>query len=196
MRHLQLLILSLALLLSACGFHLRGLGSFQLAFEQLELTADDSYASISRAVGERLQSQGVELTPNAEFRLHLGHEQFSSRKVGGSPGSHSADYQLSSSLDYSIRAGTLPDLVNGKLQATRNLSINQNQASASDEEERLLRNEIRDELVMQLMLRLQSLQPEQLRQRKEEELRKREAQQSQERQLEQLPQSPDQSYAN
>src|SRR5690606_35532312 len=122
-----------------------------------------------------LLGQGVELTPDAEFRLHLGHENHSSRKVSGNPGSHSAEYQLISAVSYRIVADNLPALVNDRVQVQRNLSINQNQTSASDEEERLLRNEMRDELVMQLLLRLQALQPQQLQLRKEQELRKLEA---------------------
>ena len=175
MRLVQLFTLSLALLISACGFHLRGLGSFELALTELEFSAADSYSPLSDTVRKRLISQGVNLSPSAEFNLHLGHENYSKRKVSGNPGSHSAEYQITTSLDYRINSGGINNLVQDRVQVQRYLSINQNQASASDEEERLLRKEMRDELVMQLMLRLQALKPEDLQHLKELELRKLEA---------------------
>lgn len=178
----RLFVLPLILLLSACGFQLRGLGSHELAFSQLQLTGEDSHSALNRAVQQRLQAQGIELSPAAEFSLHLEREQQFKRKISGSPGSHSAEYQLGNSLAYSIRSGNLPPLVSGQVQVQRNLLTNQNQTS--DEEERLLRNEMRDELVMQLMLRLHALQPEQLQLRKEQELQRMEAERAAARELE------------
>lgn len=194
MRPAQLLTLSLLLLLSACGFHLRGLGSFELSISELELSAADNYSSIAKEVRSRLQGQGVELTSSAEFNLHLGHEQQERRRTSSNLGSYSSEYQLTSSLDYSIRSGSLPPLVSGQVQVQRQLSVSQNQSSASDEEERLLRNEMRDELVMQLMMRLQAIRPEQLQQRKEEELRKQEAFRATERELQLQQPGPAQPF--
>lgn len=192
MRAVHLFTLFIALLLSACGFQLRGLGSYELAFSQLALSSEDPHSALTRAVQLRLQSQGIDISPAAEFGLHLGREQHERRRVSGSPGSHSAEYQLSNSLSYSIRSGNLPALVSGQVQVQRNLVNNQNQTSASDEEERLLRSEMRDELVMQLMLRLHALQPEQLQLRKEQELKRLEAESAaaRELQLQQQQQTP------
>jgi len=69
---------------------------------------------------------------------------------------------LTSSIDYALRSGDLPDLITGTAEVQRALSFNQNHVSASNEESRLLRNEMRNELVMQLMMRLQAIKPEQL----------------------------------
>ncbi len=162
MRLAQLLTLSLALALSACGFQLRGTGSFEFHLKELRFSSDDRLAPLAKELQERLQAQGVTLTDSAGYRLHLGRENQSQRTVSFTAGTRSSEQMLTSAVDYEIRSGELPALVKGQAEVQRALSFNQNHVSASSEEARMLREEMRNELVMQLMLRLQAIRPEQL----------------------------------
>lgn len=162
MRIQHLATIALTLLLTACGFHLRGMGSFDFALQELQFKSADSRAPLAKALESRLEAQGVELNATAPFTLYLEHEQHTQRVVSYTAGTRSAEHMLTSSVDYAIRAGDLPDLMTGTAEVQRVLSFNQNHVSASNEEASLLRNEMRNELVMQLMMRLQAIKPEQL----------------------------------
>lgn len=162
MRIYPLATLALTLLLSACGFHLRGTGSFDFFLQELHFQAADSYAPLAKTLERRLSAQGVELNSGAPFTLHLQREQQTKRVVSYTAGTRSAEHLLTSSVEYALRSGSLPDLISGTAQVQRSLSFNQNHVSASSQEEQLLRKEMRNELVMQLMMRLQAIKPEQL----------------------------------
>lgn len=164
MRLAQLLTLSLALLLTACGFQLRGTGHDQLALKELRFSSDDQLAPLAMQLQEQLRTRGVTLTGSAEYSLHLGREIHQQRTVSFTAGTRSSEQLLTSTVDYEIRSGRLPALITGQAEVQRTQYANQSHASASSEEVRLLRNEMRNELLMQLMQRLQALQPAQLEQ--------------------------------
>ena len=162
MRLAQLFTLSMALVLSACGFQLRGTGNYDFQLKELRFSSDDRLAPLAKELQERLQAQGVTLTDSAEYRLHLGRETHSQRTVSFTAGTRSSEQMLTSTVDYEIRSGNLPALIKGQAEVQRAQSFNQNHVSASSEEARMLRDEMRNELVMQLMLRLQAIKPGQL----------------------------------
>lgn len=162
MRLAQLFTLSLALLLSACGFQLRGTGSFDFSLKELRFSSDDRLAPLAKTLQERLQDQGVTLTDSAEYSLHLGREAYSQRTISFTAGTRSSEQMLTSTVNYEIRSGQLPALIKGQAEVQRVQSFNQNHVSASSEEANMLREEMRNEMVMQLMLRLQAIKPEQL----------------------------------
>ncbi|NLY16198.1 MAG: hypothetical protein GXZ05_07420 [Gammaproteobacteria bacterium] len=164
MRLAQLLTLSMALVLSACGFHLRGTGSFQFALKELHFTSADRFAPLSEMLQQRLLSQGVELTSSAEYSLYLGREEHTRRTISFTAGTRSSEQMLTTTVDYEIRYAGLPALLTGQAEVQRTQSFNQNHVSASSEEALLLRDEMRNELVMQLMQRLQAVRPAQLEQ--------------------------------
>ncbi|TDQ35380.1 LPS assembly lipoprotein LptE [Thiopseudomonas denitrificans] len=167
MRLAHLFTLSLALVLSACGFQLRGTGNFEFSLKELRFSSDDRLAPLASQLQERLRAQGVELTDSAEYSLHLGRETQSQRVVSFTAGTRSSEQMLTSTVDYEIRSGQLPALIRGQAEIQRAQSFNQNHVSASSEEARMLRDEMRNELVMQLMLRLQAIKPAQLEQLRE-----------------------------
>ncbi|MFB1011359.1 MAG: hypothetical protein QMB92_07980 [Thiopseudomonas sp.] len=164
MRLAHLVTLSLALLLGACGFQLRGTGSFDFAIKEFRFKADDSLAPLAKNLQESLQNQGIVLSDTAEYSLHLGREEHSQRQVSFTAGTRTGENMLISSVPYEIRLGNLPALISEHAEVQRVMSFNHSHASASSEENNLLREEMRRELVNQLLLRLQALKPEQLEQ--------------------------------
>ncbi|MBS7326536.1 MAG: hypothetical protein KIG85_08000 [Thiopseudomonas sp.] len=164
MRLAHLVTLSLALLLGACGFQLRGTGSFDFAIKEFRFKASDSLAPLAKNLQESLKNQGITLTDSAEYSLYLGHEALSQRQVSFTAGTRTGESMLTSSVLYEIRSGDLPALISGRAEVQRVMSFNHSHAAASNEENNLLREEMRRELVNQLLLRLQALKPEQLEQ--------------------------------
>ena len=189
-------VLGLAFLLTACGFHLRGTGSTQMALTELNFASRDALSPLSREVQQSLINNNVLISSSAPFTLHLGLVHQSQRTASFTPSRRSSEIQLTSSVAYELRSGNLPPLLQDSIEVQRVYAFNQNNVTGSQQEEVMLQEEMRRELVTQLMLRLQAITPEQLQGLKEQAERtaQAEAQAGEEakraRQLEQPQQSP------
>lgn len=189
-------VLGLAFVLTACGFQLRGTGTTQMALTELNFAARDALSPLGKEVKSTLANNKVLVTTSAPFTLYIGPEETSRRTASFTPGTRSAEYQLTSSVTYELRSGSLPALLQDRVEVQRTYAYSQDNVTASGQEEALLREEMRRELVMQLMMRLQAVTPDQLQGLKEQAERKAQAEaQAREaairaRQLEQPQQSP------
>ncbi|MCK9535229.1 MAG: LPS assembly lipoprotein LptE [Pseudomonas sp.] len=155
-------VLGLAFLLTACGFHLRGTGTTQMALSELNFAARDAFSPLGKQVTESLANNNVTISSSAPFTLYLGAEENSRRTASFTPGTRSAEYTLTSSANYELRSGSLPALIQDSVKVQRSYAYNQDNVTGSSQEEALLRQEMRAELVMQLMMRLQAVNPTQL----------------------------------
>ena len=155
-------VLGLAFLMTACGFHLRGTGSTQMALTELNFAARDALSPLSKDVKQSLINNKVTISSSAPFTLYLGLEEDSRRTASFTAGTRSAEYALTTALNYELRSGNLPALIQDSVAVQRSYAYNQNNVTGSGQEEALLRQEMRRELVMQLMMRLQAITPTQL----------------------------------
>ena len=189
-------VLGLALLLTACDFHLRGTGSTQMALTELNFASRDDLSPLSREVKQSLINNKVLISSSAPFTLYLGLVEQSRRTASFTPGTRTAEYQLTSAATYELRSGSLPALLQDRVEVQRFYAFNHNNVAGSSQEEMMLHDEMRRELVTQLMMRLQAITPEQLQDLKEQAERtaQAEAQAREEsiraRQIEQPQQSP------
>ena len=155
-------VLGLAFLMTACGFHLRGTGSTQMALTELNFAARDALSPLSKDVKQSLINNKVAISSSAPFTLYLGLEEDSRRTASFTAGTRSAEYTLTTAFNYELRSGNLPALIQDSVAVQRSYAYNQNNVTGSGQEEALLRQEMRRELVMQLMMRLQAITPTQL----------------------------------
>ena len=91
-------VLGLALLLTACGFQLRGTGTTQMALTELNFAARDALSPLGKEVKSTLANNKVLVTTSAPFTLYIGPEETSRRTASFTPGTRSAEYQLTSSV--------------------------------------------------------------------------------------------------
>lgn len=168
-------VLGLACLISACGFNLRGTGSTQMTLSELNFAARDALSPLSKHTKESLANNQVEVSNNAPFTLYLGPEESSRRTASFTAGTRSAEYSLSSAVSYELRSGNLPALLQDRVEVQRTYAHNQNNVTGSGQEEALLREEMRGDLVLQLMMRLQAITPAQLQGLKEQAQLRQEA---------------------
>ncbi len=155
-------VLGLAFLMTACGFHLRGTGTMQMALNELNFEARDALSPIGKQVKEGLINNKVRVSSGAPFTLYVGPEETSQRTASFTAGTRSAEYTLTSSVSYELRSGNLPALLQDRVEVQRTYAHNQNNVTGSGQEAALLREEMRRDLVMQLMMRLQAVTPTQL----------------------------------
>ncbi|WP_223570496.1 LPS assembly lipoprotein LptE [Pseudomonas sp. BF-R-26] len=160
----NLLVMGLAVLLSACGFQLRGTGTTELAIKELDLSARNAYGETVTQLRQVLESSGVKVYSSAPYKLFLADEQESQRILSYAGAGRTGEYQMSTVLSYDIRGqGNLP-LLSDKLEVQKVFIHDGNNLVGSDQEANDARKEMRRELVQRMMLRLQQLTPTQLEQ--------------------------------
>ena len=171
----SIIVLGLAFLMTACGFHLRGTGTTQMALNELNFTARDALSPLGKMVKESLVNNKVQVSSSAPFTLYVGPEETTQRTASFTAGTRSAEYTLTTAVSYELRSGKLPTLLQDRIEVQRTYAHNQNNVTGSGQEEALLREEMRRDLVMQLMMRLQAVTPTQLEALKEQAQRKAQA---------------------
>ncbi|AUM71972.1 LPS assembly lipoprotein LptE [Pseudomonas fluorescens] len=160
----NLLVVGLAVLLSACGFQLRGTGTTELAVKELDLSARDAYGETVKMLRQTLENSGVKVYSGAPYKLVLTGEQQSQRSLSYAGAGRSAEYELTNVLNYEIRGHNDLSLLDDKLQVQKVYLHDGNNITGSDQESIEVRGEMRRELVQRMMLRLQQLSPAQLEQ--------------------------------
>ena len=158
----NLLVMGLAVLLSACGFQLRGTGTTELAIKELDLSARNAYGETVTQLRQVLESSGVKVYTGAPYKLVLTDEQETQRILSYAGAGRTGEYQLTTVLNYDIRGQDNLPLLSDKLEVQKVFIHDGNNLVGSDQEASDARKEIRRELVQRMMLRLQQLTPAQL----------------------------------
>lgn len=170
-----LLVLGLASLLSACGFHLRGTGqNGQFAIKELDLSARNAYGETIRLLREQLEASHVKIHAGAPYELVLVSEDQRQRIASYTTSGRGSEYELVSELKYELRGKQDLPLTGSTVMARRVYMYDQNNINGSNQQAKQLSDEMRNELVQQTMMRLQQLTPgklEQLQQKAEEQAR-------------------------
>ncbi|WPO99432.1 LPS assembly lipoprotein LptE [Pseudomonas sp. HR96] len=158
----NLLVMGLAVLLSACGFQLRGTGSNTLAIKELNVSARDAYGETVKLLKSTLQSGGVKVDDTAPYKLVLTSEKEDQRTASYSGSARSVDIELSTVVTYELRGATPDPLLSDKVEVEKDFTHDGNNLAGSDSESTEIRREMRRELVQRLILRLQQLTPARL----------------------------------
>ncbi|MDG6402674.1 hypothetical protein QCD79_21935, partial [Pseudomonas quasicaspiana] len=90
----NLLVMGLAVLLSACGFQLRGTGANQLSIKELDVSARDAYGKTVVQLRQVLEGSGVKIYTGAPYKLVILNEQETQRSASSSGSGRSAEYTL------------------------------------------------------------------------------------------------------
>lgn len=158
----NLLVMGLAVLLSACGFQLRGTGTTDLAIRELDLSARNAYGPTVTQLRQVLQGSGVKVYAGAPYKLTLTDEQETRRTLSYAGAGRSGEYEMTNVLSYEIQGHDNLPLLSDNLQVQKVFVHDGNNLVGSDQEAAQVREELRRELVQRMMLRLQQLTPTQL----------------------------------
>ena len=158
----NLLVMGLAVLLSACGFQLRGTGTNQLSITELDVTARNAYGETVRQLRQVLESSGVKITESAPYKLVLTSEQESQRAATYTGVGGTVEYQLTNVLNYEIEGQNHLPLLSNKIEVHKMYLQDTSNITGSDQEAAMAKQEMRREVVQQMVLRLEQLTPEKL----------------------------------
>ncbi|HSC84310.1 MAG TPA: LPS assembly lipoprotein LptE [Pseudomonas sp.] len=164
----NLMVIGLAVLLSACGFQLRGTGTGEFALKEIDLQSRDAYSDTAKQLQKQLENSGVKVHSGAPYKLFLAREQESKRTASYTGNARSAENELTTTLDYEIRGAKDTLLLSDKLEVQSVHTQDDNNLIGSDQASVQLRQEMRRELIQQLSMRLQLITPAQLEQLQQE----------------------------
>ncbi len=157
----RLTLLALALLLSSCGFQLRGAAN--LPYDTLHVAAapTSTFATqFRRAVTTGSQTKVVDNPKDAQATLHVIGEAREKSILSLSGGGRVREYQLRYRVQYRVA-----DRDNKELRAPttivlhRDFSFNDNDTLSKESEEALLYRDMQTDAVQQLLRQLQAVRP-------------------------------------
>ena len=156
---MRLLLLVLALSIQACGFTLRDNDAIVSSFDNLNLELAQPQSELSallqrslRAAGVSLSSQQLKTTPT----LTVNNEQISTRPVSINPRARASQVELRLSVNIALTVGGKPTIPDETLTVVRTYFQDIENIAGNQEEAQIIANELRQELVNQLMRRLES----------------------------------------
>jgi LPS-assembly lipoprotein len=161
----NLLVLGLATLLGACGFHLRGTGTNEMTIKEMDLKARDAYGQTVTDLKAALERSGVKVISGAPYTLNLNSEAEDNRTAAYTGSAHSSEIQLSQRLDYSLTGDQQRVLLDDHIDVQKVYVHDGNNLTGSDQEANRVRTEMRRELIQRMMLRLSQLTPADLQKR-------------------------------
>ncbi len=162
MRQTGWIILGLGLIFtSGCGFHLRGAADLPDSIKTLFIQGIDLYQTRGRALKTGLENNGV--TVMSQYKA--GHavmtvtENVQERRVlSVGADAKVSEYELYGAMRFSISDGQGKALLSQQLvESQRDYQFDQNQVLSADEEERLLREQMDQQLVQAVLRRLSAL---------------------------------------
>jgi LPS-assembly lipoprotein len=158
----NLLVIGLAVVLSACGFQLRGTGTTKMALTDLNVTARDAYGETAKQLRTTLQQSGVNVHAGAAYVLDLANESESQRTTSYSGSARSAEYELTTKIDYQLIGHEKRVLLNDSVEVNSTVTHDGSNLMGSQSASDQVRGEMRRQIVQSLMLRLQQMTPQRL----------------------------------
>ena len=155
-----LLLGMLSVLISACGFQLRGVA--KLPFETMYVEASDT-SPVGNDLRRALKSSNVRITnsaPEAQAVVQLLGETREKIILSLSGGGRVREYQLRMRVSFRVYGPNNKELlVPTELVLLRDLSYDDTQILAKESEEALLFRDIQSDAVQQIMRRVSAINP-------------------------------------
>lgn len=158
----NLLVMGLAVLLSACGFQLRGTGTNALSIKELDVSARDAYGDVVTQLRQTLTNSGVHVYTGAQYKLFIAREDEDQRTASYAGSGRSAEYELTTVLKYEIHGSKDVLLLDDSVQSQKVFVHDGNNLIGSDQEAAQIRKEMHTDLVQKVLARLQQLTPQRL----------------------------------
>ncbi len=153
-------MIALLILLSACGWQLRGTVALSSLTDTLHLTSQDDYGALMVELRNRLASDDIVLTDSpteARYTLRINRELVDKRVAAVGSDALASAYELTLRAEFDVLdqrgAPIATQLVSS---VTRSYNASAGSAGSSAQEEALLSREMRTELAQQILRQLQA----------------------------------------
>ena len=162
MKNFKLTYLLISILITSCGFHLRGSQNFSEILPEVNVSGVNKYSDLGRELLRALAAANVNVFDESLFVLNITNDSFSKRVLSVDSAGRANQYELRYDVGFTL----VKTVKNEKEQKTVDLIPAQNITekreylfdanlilAAQDEEKRLKKN-MRQSVILQLMRRL------------------------------------------
>lgn len=150
----RLFIGLLSLFLTACGFHLRGMMEVPTWLHDVAISADAVDTELVAMLKSQLNSSKVKVHRNileAPYLLVITNSNFQQRIISIGASTNPRQYELILTVELMLQSKKGEILLpKRQIMVTRQLTVNNDRILGSNEEERILMNEMRQEAIIQL----------------------------------------------
>ncbi len=157
-RHI-IIALGLLSLLSACGFQLRGSGGTALpeSWHDMYLVTGNPNSELSREIESSFAAHGVNWVAqeNANYIVKVGPEKFAQRNLSLNAQARAAEFELALSTDFIVVDSQGKEIMEkSEVSVLRQMENDPSNVVGKAEETRILRSEMRSDLVRKIMRRI------------------------------------------
>jgi LPS-assembly lipoprotein len=163
MVYLRLMLVACAVTaLSGCGFSLRGSAALPPELQTLQIQSADANSDIVRELRRALRNNDVNVdddtTQSSGYSLQVGQEQNSERALSVNSQARAGEYQLTMSVPFQLLNAGAAIMGPETITLERVYLADPENAAAKSDEARLIQQEMRRELALQILRRLQVAQ--------------------------------------
>ena len=154
------LVFGCVMLMSGCGFHLRGQAPLPPSLAAPFLETGDHYTPLYAALEARLRSAGAKLSTDpagASAVIHLHKDETSRELLSVTARNTPGEFEVYYTVEYSVSAGGRELLARQRVTLTRDFSYDETAVLAKEHEEQSLREALADELAGLMLRRLAAL---------------------------------------
>ncbi len=147
------------LLLSSCGFHLRGDYLLSPQLQTLHLSSADKFGELTRQVKQHLNLNKIKLVANASQgipQLRIFKDSLNRRTLSVFPNGQVAEYELIYTVSYQV-AFSADNVHSFKFELNRDYQDNPNKALAKSRELDLMLSEMRIEAANKILRDLSTI---------------------------------------
>lgn len=150
--------LALAGLITGCGWQLRGQMTIADGINNIYVSAKNAHGQLANELKNTIKNNQITVgttQSDAQYSIFIEREDEDRRTVAVGGDTLASEYELNMSADYRIenQAGAIV-VPTTTAEAIRNYSYDRNDVIAKDEEERLIKEEMRRTIVQQILRRL------------------------------------------
>ncbi|KTD43209.1 LPS assembly lipoprotein LptE [Legionella quateirensis] len=150
--------LLLVLLLSACGFHLRGVIDIPEWLNNVSIISRDGDKDLISKMKTQLEGYKIDVNPdpaNAKYWLIINKSNVHQQIISIGASTNPRQYQLIMTTLFSLQTPKGQIIKAPKqVMVTRQLTVNNNRILGSNEEETILLNEMHQDTVIQILNRI------------------------------------------
>ena len=152
---------AVVLMLGGCGFHLEGLGTLPNAMALTYLESDKSYTDFYISMRNALRTNGSSLVSSpgeAGAVLKILDDSTGQRVLSVSARNTPREYEVFYAVTFSLQVGAQSLIPSESLIVTRSYTYDETRVLGKSAEERDLRRALADDLVRQVLRRIQASQ--------------------------------------
>lgn len=154
----RLIVPLLALLLSACGFHLRGLINPPTWLNNVAIVSESNEKQLLSMLSTQLESYHIEVNPDpalAKYWLVINSETLNRQIISIGASTNPRQYTLLLTLEFMLQTPKGKIIKTPKkIHVTRQITINNDRILGSTDEERIMVDEMKKDAVIQIINQL------------------------------------------